>query len=167
MAASDGRPSEVASDNAAKAAPMSDVLTAFVSLRVGDRFRFVRTFSEADASLFVGITGDYNPYHTDAAFSAGTRFGRPILPGLLVASMLTHIGGLLGVLAREMTFEFVQPVYPGETVSMELRIAELEPERRRMVLTGEYRVGEDRVVLRCRAVGMPTRLRLRPERDSV
>jgi 3-hydroxybutyryl-CoA dehydratase len=66
-----------------------------------------------------------NPLHTDDSFAAQTRFGRRIVPGLLTASLLTHIGGLWNFLATEMRFEFLGPVYVGDTVTAVAIIAEL------------------------------------------
>ena len=145
-------------------AAAEQIRAAFAALEVGDRFRYTRTFSEADLSLFVGISGDFNPYHTDGEFMAGTRFGRPILPGRLTGSMLTPVGGLLGFLAQEMSFHFLAPVYPGETVTMDVRVTEKDPERRWMLLDAEFRAGRGKVVIRGRVAGFPTRVRLRPER---
>jgi hypothetical protein len=48
---------------------------------------------------------------------------------------LTHVGGLLGVLATEMHFEFLAGVYVGDTVTCTLTFAERDEHRRR--LTGE------------------------------
>ncbi len=146
-------------------APAEAIKAAFAALEVGDRFRFTRTFTEADVSLFIGITGDFNPYHTDAEFMATTRFKRPIVPGLLTGSMLTHVGGLIGFLAHEMTFKFIAPVYPGDTVTMEMWVAEKDPDRRHMVMEAECRNSYGELVLRGQVVGFPTRVRLRPERD--
>jgi acyl dehydratase len=36
---------------------------AFESLQVGQMFSYRRTFTEGDVSLFIGVTGDLNPYH--------------------------------------------------------------------------------------------------------
>jgi len=36
---------------------------AFDSLQVGQIFTYRRTFTEGDVSLFIGVTGDINPYH--------------------------------------------------------------------------------------------------------
>ena len=77
---------------------------------VGQTFTFRRTFTDGDVALFCGVTGDYNPYHQDAAFTRESWYGRTTVPGLLTGSMLTHIGGLLGFLATEMSFEYVAPV---------------------------------------------------------
>jgi 3-hydroxybutyryl-CoA dehydratase len=95
------------------------------AVRVGERVAFSRTLTEADAALFIGITWDVNPYHIDDHYAAQTRFGRRIVPGLLTASLLTHFGGLWAFLATEMSFEFLGPVYIGDTVTAEMEIAEV------------------------------------------
>ena len=79
---------------------------------VGARAAFTRTLTEADAALFIGVTWDINPLHTDESYARATRFKRRILPGLLTASLLTHLGGLWAFMATEMRFEFLAPVYP-------------------------------------------------------
>src|ERR1700681_850289 len=79
--------------------------SAFDAIQVGQTFTFRRTFTEGDVALFCGVTGDYNPYHIDQTFIESTWFGRPIIPGLLTASMITHIGGMIGFLAMEMEFQ--------------------------------------------------------------
>jgi 3-hydroxybutyryl-CoA dehydratase len=97
---------------------------------VGARASFSRTFTEGDVALFIGVTWDVNPYHTDDTFAAQTRFGKRIAPGLLTASLFTHVGGLSGFLATEMRFEFVGPVYIGDTITAEMEITEFDEARR-------------------------------------
>src|SRR5260370_172999 len=87
--------------------------TAFGKIHVGQTFIFRRTFTEGDVALFCGVTGDYNPYHVDSLFASESWYGRKIIPGLLTASMITHIGGLLGFLATDMSFQYLAPVYVG------------------------------------------------------
>ncbi|MBP6016092.1 MAG: hypothetical protein KA586_05175 [Candidatus Promineofilum sp.] len=41
------------------------------------------------------------------------------------ASLLTHFGGLWAFLAAEMSFEFVGPVYMGDTVTAESEMVEV------------------------------------------
>lgn len=95
-------------------------------IRHGDQFSFRRTFTDADLSLFCGLTGDFNPFHIDDTFAAEGRFGARILPGLLTASMMTHIGGMLGMLASEMHFEFLAPVFIGETIACTVTIEAID-----------------------------------------
>ena len=82
---------------------------AFDEMYVGQTFAFRRTFTDGDVALFCGVTGDYNPHHQDEAFARESWYGRLTIPGLLTGSMLTHIGGLLGFLATEMSFEYLGP----------------------------------------------------------
>src|SRR5216683_6509047 len=97
---------------------------AFDAIYVGQTFTYRRTFTDGDVALFCGVTGDLNPYHQDDVFAASTPFGQRIIPGLLTASMLTHLGGMLGFLATEMHFEFVAAVYIGDTVTCTLTFVE-------------------------------------------
>lgn len=47
-----------------------------------------RTVTEADIASFAGISGDFNPLHTDAEWVAtNTDYERPIAHGLLVLAM--------------------------------------------------------------------------------
>src|SRR2546429_3756549 len=90
---------------------------AFASINVEQTFTFRRTFTDGDVALFCGVTGDFNPYHLDEVFAGQTWFGRRNIPGLLTASLLTHVGGLIGFLATEMTFEYLAPVFVGDTIT--------------------------------------------------
>jgi len=99
------------------------------SLKVGKKASFTRTLTEGDVSLFIGATWDVNPYHTDDTFASQTPFKKRVVPGLLTASLLTHLGGLWAFLATEMSFEFLAPVYIGETITAEAEIIELDEGR--------------------------------------
>ncbi len=94
-------------------------------IAVGEKGQFTRTLTDGEVALFIGATWDVNPLHTDDSFAAQTRFGRRIVPGLLTASLLTHIGGLWNFLATEMHFTFLGPVYVGDTVTAVATITEL------------------------------------------
>ena len=56
-----------------------------------------RTVTETDVVNFAGLSGDYNPLHTDAAFAAASPFGQRIAHGLLVVAF---VSGLLARLSR-------------------------------------------------------------------
>ena len=132
------------------------------AVRVGEKVAFTRTLTEADAALFIGITWDINPYHTDDQYAAQTRFGRRIVPGLLTASLLTHFGGLWAFLATEMTFEFLGPVYIGDTVTAEAEIAEVS-EKGWVRLAGRVISSDGQDVLRATIRGYPGRFEESPD----
>jgi 3-hydroxybutyryl-CoA dehydratase len=129
-------------------------------LAPGETFSFRRTFTDGDVSMFCGVTGDFNPYHLDDTFAAASPFGRRIVPGLLTAGMVTHIGGMLGFLARRMSFEFPAPVYVGDTVTCVVTIETVD-ERGRAdgVAVGTNAAGE--IVLEARFSGRASDIRLR------
>ena len=66
---------------------------AIAGLKVGDSFTIKRTFAEEDMIAFAVITRDYNPVHFDDRFAAIKNFNGRICHGLLVAGMLTEVGG--------------------------------------------------------------------------
>lgn len=134
---------------------------AFEAIPPGASYSWRRTFTEGDVTAFCGVTGDFNPYHLDDEFAAGSRFGRRIVPGLLTASMCTHIGGLLAVLASEMRFRYLAPVFVGDTVTCTVRFTDRDEARLR--LGGEVSCvnQEGREVLRGSVSGVPAQVRLR------
>ena len=99
------------------------------SANVGARASFTRTLTEADAALFIGVTWDVNPLHTDESYARATRFKRRTVPGLLTASLLTHLGGLWAFMATDMRFEFLAPVYPGDTITAVAEVVEADLSR--------------------------------------
>ena len=98
-------------------------------IELGRKFSFRRTLTDGDVALFIGATWDVNPLHTDDVYAEGTEFGRRIVPGLLTASLLTHLGGLWAFMATRMEMIFIAPVFVGDTITAEAEIVEHEPDR--------------------------------------
>ena len=128
---------------------------------VGARASFSRTFTEADIALFIGVTWDINPYHTNEVFASQTRFKRRIVPGLLTVSLFTHMGGLWAFLATSMHFEFVAPVYVGDTITAEMEVIESDPERGWVRLRARGTNADGLEVVRGEVTGYPGRFEVR------
>lgn len=92
-----------------------------MNLKVGNTIRFERTFTKEDVEIFTKVSKDEGNHHTNP-----DEFGRLIVQGLLTATLPTKIGGDYNVLARTMNFEFLRPVYTGDTISCEVTIVRLE-----------------------------------------
>src|SRR5690349_17505031 len=133
---------------------------ALEQIPVGKAFIWRRTFTEADVTLFCGITGDLNPYHQDELFARESGYGRRIVPGLLTASMITHIGGMVGFLATEMAFEFLAPVFPDDTITCTVEFADRDVALRRMAGSAHFENQDGAEVLRARFSGFPAQVRL-------
>tara|TARA_R110002124_G_scaffold227255_1_gene392533 strand:+ start:909 stop:1361 length:453 start_codon:yes stop_codon:yes gene_type:complete len=106
----------------------------YEDLKVGDKFVTPRrTITETDIVNFSGISGDYNALHTDEVFALETQFGGRIAHGPLgfvVATGLSNRTGLFdgSTLAfLEVQWKFTAPIYPGDTVHLEMTVAELRP----------------------------------------
>jgi 3-hydroxybutyryl-CoA dehydratase len=133
---------------------------AFDSLQVGQSFSYRRTFTEGDVALFIGVTGDFNPYHQDELFAKESWFGRRIIPGLLTASMTTHIGGMLGILATEMEFQYLKPVYVGDTITCIVTVREKDEEKRQFFCSVNCANQDGVEVLKGSFRGFPSNVRL-------
>jgi 3-hydroxybutyryl-CoA dehydratase len=110
---------------------MTDIRNKTIEgLKTGDHFSISRTFTEQDMLSFADITRDYNPVHSDDRFSKAKGFRGRICHGLLVGSMLTEIGGQIGVLASHMDFLFKKPVYFGDTITCVWTFTDIDPKGR-------------------------------------
>ncbi|WP_028490803.1 MaoC family dehydratase [Thermus islandicus] len=104
----------------------------FEDFEVGQKFSTAgRTVTEADIVNFAGVSGDYNPIHTDAEHAKGTPFGQRIAHGLLVLAMLTGLRQRTGVTEGTLiawmeirNYRFLKPVFIGDTVRGETEIVE-------------------------------------------
>lgn len=117
-------------------------------LQVGDEWESpARTVTETDVVRFAGLSGDFNPLHTDHEFARATPFGKPIAHGLLG---LTLVSGLASHAPRVRTLAFLtilewafeQPIYFGDTLRVisEIRKIEPRPRGRRGVVTWHRRL---------------------------
>lgn len=125
--------------------------------RLGEKASFRRTLTEADVALFIGVTWDVNPLHTDDIYAAGMPFKRRIVPGLLTASLLTHLGGLWAFMATDMHFQFLGPVFINETLTAQAEVVDFDPARRMVVLRCSCTNQDGQEVLRGEVTGFPGR----------
>ena len=126
---------------------------AIEGLRAGDTFSVSRTFSEQDMIRFAEISRDYNPVHLDERFAGAKKLDGRICHGLLVASLLTEIGGQIGWLASGMRFEFIKPVYFGDTVRCNFTITAVD-EKGRATAEAVFTNGAGLTVLRAVLTGI-------------
>ncbi len=95
-----------------------------------------RTITDSDLVQFAGLTGDFNPMHTDAEYMKGSMFGQRIAHGLLSLSYAMGQAYQLGVLERtvlafrEIDMKFSAPVFIGDTIRAELTVLEKTEARR-------------------------------------
>ncbi len=115
---------------------MSFAQKRYEDFRVGDAATFSKTITEADLLLFAGVSGDFYPLHVDAEYAQTTRFGQRAAHGMLTASLLSTVTGMLlqlpGGIYVAQTLHFRAPVFIGDTLTARSEVTELLPERRRL-----------------------------------
>ena len=98
-------------------------------------------FTQDEVIRFAELTGDDNPLHLDAEYAATTNFKRPIIHGMLGATVFTKVLGTqfpgFGSVYLKQTLEFLRPmfvetdykaVFTIKTIQEEKHIAEITTE---------------------------------------
>jgi 3-hydroxybutyryl-CoA dehydratase len=124
-------------------------------LKVGMTACYAKTVTEADVVLFAGISGDTNPVHLNEEFARETLFQGRIAHGMLSASFISTVLGTKlpgpGCIYVSQNLKFRAPVRCGDTVSATATIADIVPEKKRVIMQTVCSVG-DKVVLEGEAV---------------
>ena len=123
-------------------------ICSFEDLVVGDEWESPRrTVTETDVVRFAGLSGDFNPLHTDHSATESNPFGRPVAHGLLglaIASGLMSQAPRVDTLAFLAILEwtFHRPILFGDTIHALSQVAELRPHAsgRRGVVTWHRRI---------------------------
>lgn len=104
-----------------------------MSLKVGDKASLSKEFSEQDVLDFSVLSGDQNPIHFDKEYAEKTRFGKRIVQGTLVASL---IGGILGselpgpgtvYISQETSFK--KPVFLDQKVTAWVEVTKIREDK--------------------------------------
>jgi acyl dehydratase len=89
-----------------------------------------RTITEADVVTFAGLSGDYNPLHTDAETAKNTPFGERIAHGMLTVAISTGMANMTGLMAgttialMEQNIQYKRAVKFGDTVRLQMEVIE-------------------------------------------
>ena len=71
---------------------------------------------------FAKISGDYSPIHMNEEFAKSTKFGRKIVHGMLLASLLSRMVGMYlpgkYALYSSQTLEFHNPCFIGDKITV-------------------------------------------------
>jgi 3-hydroxybutyryl-CoA dehydratase len=108
------------------------------SYQVGDGFQFERFLSSADVQKFAETIGDLNPVHLDVEFAEKSFFKKRIVHGAFLEGLISKVLGMdfpgQGTIYISQTSIFKRPVYVDTTVTVEVKITQVIPEKRRLVL---------------------------------
>jgi acyl dehydratase len=80
---------------------------------------------------FAGISGDFNPMHTDEVYSSGTQFGKRVAHGLLGLSIASGLAYQMGFMEGTviaftgLEWKFRAPIFIGDTVRVQTKVTKL------------------------------------------
>lgn len=118
-------------------------------LQVGDTFKTALCFSQADVIAFAQISGDANPLHLDAAFAAETPFKRPIMHGMLSASVFSRVLGMQfpgpGTIYLSQSLTFKAPMFVDTQYTALFEIREIH--KSRAVITTRIEDSDGKITL--------------------
>ncbi len=88
-------------------------------MQAGDSASFTKTMTETDVIMWVGLTGDLNPIHIDREYAQTTRFGKVLVPGVLVLGLISNVMTQVtfGHVYANQSIKFLKPVYIGDTIT--------------------------------------------------
>ena len=95
--------------------------------------------TQEDILAFAKVSGDNNPLHTDPDFAQKSIFGKPIAHGMYGLSLISAALGMrfpgFGTIYMGQDVKFFKPIFIDETVELTLTVKELQPEKKRMIIS--------------------------------
>ena len=107
-------------------------------IRIGEVYRETFSFSQDEVNSFAQITGDKNPVHLDAEYAAGTVYKKPIIHGILGASVLSKALGMEfpgeGTIYLKQEMNFKRPMYVDVLYEAIMTVKEVNKEKHQAII---------------------------------
>ena len=95
-------------------------------------------FTQEDVNRFAEATGDKNPVHLDAEYASKTMFKKPIMHGMLSASLFSKVFGTLfpgeGTIYLKQSLSFMRPMFVDTDYVAEFTVKEIIMEKNRAIV---------------------------------
>ena len=106
-------------------------------------------FSQKEVEQFAEVTGDKNPVHLDAAYAATTFFKKPIMHGMLGASLFSKVFGTLfpgeGTIYLKQNLTFLKPMFVDVDYKAVFTVKEINKEKHRAIIETQISTMADEV----------------------
>lgn len=107
-------------------------------IQVGQTYTHDFKFTQEEVNRFAEVTGDKNPVHTNAEFAAKTIFKKPIMHGMLGASLFSKVFGVLfpgeGTIYLNQSLNFLRPMSVDVDYVAVFTVKEVNAEKHRAVI---------------------------------
>lgn len=123
---------------------------------VGQSARRSREITARDIERFTEISGDRNPIHYDEAVAKATRFGGIVVQGGVTSAILNALVAEdlpgPGTVFLQVQWSFKAPVRPGDTITGEVRLTKVRPDKPITEMETRVMLADGTVVLEGTAV---------------
>ncbi len=110
----------------------------FSELKVGDSASISRTLTSKDIELFAIMSGDVNPAHVDEEFAKSDMFHKIIAHGMWGGALISTVLGTQlpgpGAIYLSQSLRFRRPVAVGDTITVTVKVVEMEESKHRVTL---------------------------------
>ncbi|SEK29366.1 3-hydroxybutyryl-CoA dehydratase [Roseivivax marinus] len=120
-----------------------------------------KEITDADIEMFAEVSTDRNPVHLDEDYARDTIFEGRIAHGMLTAGLVSAVIGEQlpghGTVYMGQTLKFLGPVRPGDVVTAEVRVVDIDVAKRRVTLDCHCEVDGKKVLVGEAKVLAPSR----------
>ena len=104
-------------------------------IKAGDSYQSEFSYTQSEVDLFSQVSGDHNPIHHNAEYAASTVFKKPIIHGMLSASIFSKVFGTEfpgeGTIYLSQQLQFKRPMYVGQNYVATFEVTEADPDKHR------------------------------------
>lgn len=108
-------------------------------MEIGYKFQHAFKFSQQDVIGFAKVTGDNNPIHLDATYAEKSLFKKPIMHGMLGASIFSKVFGTIfpgeGSIYLNQSLNFLRPMFVEENYEAIFEVKEVFPDKKRVIIS--------------------------------
>lgn len=117
--------------------------------------------TDKDIEMFAEVSTDHNPVHLDDDYAQDTIFEGRIAHGMLTAGLISAVIGEQlpghGAIYMSQSLKFLAPVRPGDLVYAEVKVTDIQIDKRRVKLDCKCEVDGKNVLVGEAMVLAPSR----------
>lgn len=100
---------------------------------IGQSASLKKTFDSDEVALFAALSLDKNPIHLDEDYAEKSMFGRRIVHGFLVGSLISAVFGTKlpgeGAIYLHQEMNFRKPVYHGDEITATVEVTDIRKDK--------------------------------------
>ena len=123
---------------------------------IGQSASLKKTFDSDEVALFAALSLDKNPIHLDEDYAEKSMFGRRIVHGFLVGSLISAVFGTIlpgeGAIYLHQEMNFRKPVYHGDEITATVEVTDIRKDKSILYFSTICKNGRGEVVIDGKAV---------------